>query len=535
MDPTISVIVLVWNGEAYIEACIAALQAQQYDPFEIIVVDNASTDGSVRLVKQFGPTVQLIQNSYNFGFAGGNNIGMKAANSEIIVLLNQDTAVQPGWLRAIADTFEIDPQIGVVGCKALYPDSQTIQHAGAWVRSGDAFAYHFGQGEEDQGQHETLKDVEYVTAAAFAVSRQVIETVGYLDEQLHPGFYEDPDYCLRAQRAGFRVVYQPKAVLFHHETTSLPSQSYGRVAAFHRNRVRFVLKHWTIDALKEFVRAEEEAIAATLGLDDAIARGHGYWHSLTALPAIVRQRAEDRMLGDALSQGEIRWLFDALQTLRQQAYDRVADLLHWAEPANVEEIDLPPVASVGAEHSFPDMPSPLRSALWDEFQTHLQRTAQHHQLEEYVFRSQIPVLGKWIAKFRSVWNSVSTRWYVLPMMRQQTLFNLQVCQTLEAMNNLMAEIMEMVEQQDASTLARQRQQEIRQQEVQRQQMEALQGRINAHLAQIRQQMADLPHQIDERQRVQRQLLAEDDASLVEALRALTLNAQGPEKGEDQSG
>lgn len=515
MDPKISIVVLVWNGEKYLDECIAALLAQDYEPFEVIVVDNASTDSSVDVIRKYVPSVRLIQNSYNFGFSGGNNIGIKAASGEIVILLNQDTSVQPGWLRAIVDAFDLDQAIGIVGCKAIYPNSSTIQHAGAWVRQGDAFAYHIGQGESDQGQYDTLKDVEYVTAAAFAVNRSVLNDVGYLDEHLYPGFYEDPDYCWRAQRAGYRTVYQPKAVLFHYETTTLPAHSYQRMAAFHRNRTRFVLKHWSISALREFVSAEKEAISFTLGLDDAIARGHGYWISLTYLSQILQQRKVDKLLGDTLTQGEVRWLFDELQSLRQQAYHRATALLQQTNSAD-EAADpiLSPISFIDLQWLIPEESSASRFSDREQLQAQIHSIMQQHQLEEHRFRSQIPVFGRWIAKFRTFWNSIATRWYVLPLLQQQTLFNLQVCKTLETMNHLMVEMIQTLEQQE--------------QLLRNQPIEELQTQVNVQITGIRRQLDKLPEQIEISQRMQRQLLEADDATLLEALQMLNAHNQGKE-------
>lgn len=127
----ISAIVLSWNGKKYIADCLDALLAQDYAHLELLVVDNGSTDGTPELVAEQYPLVTLIRNGRNLGFAPGNNIGLRAATGDLLVLLNQDTRVQPGCLAALAATFA-DPSIGVAGCKLLYPDG-TIQHAGGYL------------------------------------------------------------------------------------------------------------------------------------------------------------------------------------------------------------------------------------------------------------------------------------------------------------------------------------------------------------------------------------------------------------------
>lgn len=265
----ISVVVLVWDGAQFLDACLSAL-LQQDSHAEIIVVDNASTDNSVSIVQRFIPRVCLIRNGYNLGYAAGNNIGIRAAHGDIVVLLNQDTVVQPGWLRAIADTFN-DPSIGVVGCKALYPDGRGLQHAGGIVQPEDALTRHIGKGEQDHGQYDTLTDSDFVTGAACGIRRKVLERLGGLDERFYPAFYEEVDYCYRARRAGFRVVYQPRAILYHYETTSLPAESNARISAYHRNRIRFILRHWDAKELAKFFTAERQGIETSGLLDDMVA------------------------------------------------------------------------------------------------------------------------------------------------------------------------------------------------------------------------------------------------------------------------
>lgn len=125
----VSVIIPVWNGRPYLDACLDALLAQEPPGFEIILVDNASTDGSADYVADHYSQVQLIRNRDNRGFAGACNIGLKAASGRIFVLLNQDTRVYPGWLSVLCGALS-NSRIGVAGCKCLYPDGETIQHAG---------------------------------------------------------------------------------------------------------------------------------------------------------------------------------------------------------------------------------------------------------------------------------------------------------------------------------------------------------------------------------------------------------------------
>ena len=128
----VSVILLSWNGMDDLGNALEALQAQSSSGVEIIVVDNASTDGSAEFVERYYPDVSLIRSPCNVGFAGGNNRGLEVATGKVLVLLNQDTIVRRGWLNALVAALAGNPRSGIVGAKALFPDGR-IQHAGGFV------------------------------------------------------------------------------------------------------------------------------------------------------------------------------------------------------------------------------------------------------------------------------------------------------------------------------------------------------------------------------------------------------------------
>jgi GT2 family glycosyltransferase len=274
-----SVIVLAWNGLQYLPACLDALVAQGYADFEVIVVDNGSTDDSADFVAEHYPQVRLIRNERNLGFAAGNNVGLRAATGDVLVLLNQDTVVQPGWLAALVSAFE-DSTVGVAGCKILDLDGETIQHAGGYLLSPIAEGKHYGFGERDEGQYDQPREVEYLTGAALAVRRAVFEQVGGLDERFFPGYYEDTDLCVRIHQAGFKVLYWPAAVVHHHGSGSFRQGLYSQLYLSFRNQIRFIFKHFsTNEILVSFIpammdritnRVHEELHAVALGSLDAM-------------------------------------------------------------------------------------------------------------------------------------------------------------------------------------------------------------------------------------------------------------------------
>lgn len=422
--PMISIVVLAWNGERFLETCLAAIVAQDYASTEVIVVDNASTDKSVDLVRSQFPAIKLITNATNLGYSAGNNVGIRASKGDIVVLLNQDTQVQPGWLAAIAESFEA-PATGIVGCKALYPDGRTLQHAGGRVRAGDAFTHHIGQGEIDQGQYdEPGEDLDFVTGASLAIHRRVLDRIGLLDEGFYPAFFEDVDYCQRARRAGFRILFQPQAALIHHETTSLPQESFRFVGAWQRNRLRYILRHQGVAEINsDFAAAEEAAIEQGTWLDDILARARAYWDNLVELPFIVSQRAADDTLGPPLSAEQALALTTTLHDLRLQARQRVNELVIAAAHQPPDEPQTPPPSAPHQSPSPARGPMPPLAVSAQALRTMNDELEPLRRLPEHRFTSDLPGLGPLVARFRELWLSVAARWYVFPLIEQQSKLN----------------------------------------------------------------------------------------------------------------
>lgn len=338
----VAVIVLAWNGQAYLPACLAALAAQDYSgDYAVLVVDNGSTDGSVALVQADFPGMALLQNPTNLGFARGNNVGVRALLAgqapapadgvpDIIVLLNQDTEVAPDWLTRIVQTFARCPEAGIVGCKIFFPDGTTLQHTGGILEWPLATGRHRGTGEQESGQYDSEETVEYVTGAAMAVRTTLFEEVGLLDEGFTPAYYEDVDLCYRARAAGFAIIYAPEARLIHAESTSLEGQSPRHQRAYHRNRLRFLLKHAPLAVLRhDFAPAEREEIARW-SLSNSLARKRAYFENMLLLPDLLQQRSD--IDDPAAVRGE-------LVTLLRDLHEAVVDEEH---RRRIEAATLPP-------------------------------------------------------------------------------------------------------------------------------------------------------------------------------------------------
>ncbi len=296
--PSASVIIPLWNGAQWIRPCLTALVEQtEAAPFaaEVVVVDNGSTDSSPAIVENDFPTVRLITNGRNLGFAGACNIGLAAVTGDSLVLLNQDTRVQPGWLTALVSALQ-ETGVGVAGSLALLDDGKTVQHAGGVVDWPLGIARHRGYGEPLHERWRESCPVQFVTGASLAMRREVLERVGPLDENFWPGYFEDVDFCWRSQEIGYSVVYTADSTLLHAESGSFTDSVYTAWARL-RGRLRFCLKHLPAqDFLDKFLPAETTYQPTVLAGDHhgQIARAY-----LEAVPMLF---AEWGMRGESAAQ-----------------------------------------------------------------------------------------------------------------------------------------------------------------------------------------------------------------------------------------
>ena len=241
-NPLVSVIVISYNGSDVIRGCLDTLLANDYPNFELLVVDNGSTDSLADIVKNDYPQVKLISFFPNRGYAGGMNEGLKAAKGEILIPFNDDTESTPNLIREIVQPLQDYPDVGIVGCKILYPDRKTIQHAGGTF-SVNGLTRHYGYGEIDQGQYDQSQEVDYVTGCAIAIRRKVFEQLGLYDDRYYPTYFEEVEFAYRARQAGFRIFYNSKAVLYHLESKTEGRYSPGMLYRYNKSRLRFVLKN----------------------------------------------------------------------------------------------------------------------------------------------------------------------------------------------------------------------------------------------------------------------------------------------------
>lgn len=214
-----SVVIPNWNGRRYLVDCLASLQGQTVSEIEIIVVDNASTDGSQALINEGFPQVHLIALPENHGFTGACNIGIAAAQGDIIALLNNDTEAQANWVQALADAFHSHPEVGMVASKMLLFDQRDHFHTAGDTFGRDGSAGNRGAWQKDVGQFEREEYVFGACGGAAAYRRSMLDEIGLLDDDFF-FLLEDIDLAWRAQLAGYKVLYVPAAVVYHHLSAS---------------------------------------------------------------------------------------------------------------------------------------------------------------------------------------------------------------------------------------------------------------------------------------------------------------------------
>ncbi|MDP8245711.1 MAG: glycosyltransferase family 2 protein [Candidatus Hinthialibacter antarcticus] len=253
--PLVSVVVLNYNGRQFIVDCIESVLKDSYGPKEILLVDNASSDGSLLTAYDYQDRITIIKNDENYGFPKGCNQGIALARGEIIVLLNIDTIVQPGWLGALVQPLLDDPTIGITGSKLLFFDGKTVQFAGGEFEP-NGLTHHRGYGELDEGQHDQPKDVTYITGASMALRTELLQRLNGLDEGF-PLYFEDLDVCMCAHKLGYRSHYVPASVVYHYETFGTKKQSLKYFYKYHRGRIRLILKNFGVSYfVRTFLPAE---------------------------------------------------------------------------------------------------------------------------------------------------------------------------------------------------------------------------------------------------------------------------------------
>ena len=465
---SLTVILIAFNSADWLPSCLGALAAAAPDA-PIVVVDNASTDGSAQIARRCSPTAAIIQASTNLGFAGAANLGAKASQTDLVVLMNPDVTVGPTTLSSLAVSFGARPEAGIIGARLLYPDGKMLQHAGGEITYPLALASHHGFGEPDAGQHSIAREVGYVTGALMGIRRSVLLGLDGLDEGFYPAYFEEADFCTRARLAGWQVLYDPSVVALHHESATTGRDSSAYFHLYHRGRIRYVLKHYTPHQLwHDYYPAESTRLA---GLAEEAVRS-GARDELTAL-AIAYREVGDLLAGREsyvppvlspvpLSASQV--LADVVGELGHRAARMLASLLEAhssitdASPTATSSVEVsrspevvgaitladektsepligsitraatePPAESIVPPSSFADPEAAAVASL----RALIAKARQVGQVEPSEFKSGVPFAGPVVVRFRRAWNWMATKWYVLPIVQRQNRFNSLAADTLQ--------------------------------------------------------------------------------------------------------
>jgi len=251
--PKVTIIVLNWNGIKDTVKCLDSLKKIHYSNFEIIVVDNASNGNDVEILKEkYKDEIILIENKENLGFAIGNNNGMKYAlekGTDYVLLLNNDTVVDPLFLDELIKITEKDSEIGIASPKMYYMNPPNV----LWSAGGKINWYigHWliGKDKKDNGQFDEMVYVDFNPGACMLIKRETIEKIGYLPTEYFLQ-WEDIDYCIKAKKNGFKCIYVPKSKIWHKVLASYNKKNLNHASVILGFRNRIIFRHKYLSHLK---------------------------------------------------------------------------------------------------------------------------------------------------------------------------------------------------------------------------------------------------------------------------------------------
>lgn len=236
--PLVSVIIVNWNAKKYLKGCIDSLLSQSFTDYEIVLVDNASSDGSVDFVRTSYPQVKVIQNKENLGFAEGNNVGIKNSTGSLVALFNPDAVADKNWLSILVKTLQSSEKIAAATGKMYYLGDKYGKDAVfcTWSKIDpySAAPYNFYNDEP-------ASKVDYLSGAAMILKRDILEKIGLMDKDYFL-YFEETDLCARMIRAGYDLMYIPSALVWH--AVSPLSNSDDKIYYMERSRIRFALKNF---------------------------------------------------------------------------------------------------------------------------------------------------------------------------------------------------------------------------------------------------------------------------------------------------
>jgi GT2 family glycosyltransferase len=289
-DPRVSVLVVSYNAREHVLACLAAIAAHVSIAHEVVVVDNASADGTVAAVRARFPAAAVVANEANVGFSRANNQGLRVARGPYVLVLNGDAEVGPGCVEALAAVLDASADTGIVGPRTRFPDGRIQVSFGPrpsplaeWRQRRLVLGVRAGRGASlDRAEALAAREHEpaWVSGSCFLARRAALDAVGGFDEAFFL-YEEDVDLCLRVRAAGWRIVYTPRAEVVHHLGASMAQAASRSALEYHRSHLRLYEKH-------------NGAAARALLRASLFARGALAWgRAVAAGAAADRARARD--------------------------------------------------------------------------------------------------------------------------------------------------------------------------------------------------------------------------------------------------
>jgi len=297
--PHVAVVIPNWNGRRLLGACLSGLCRQTFPDFEIILVDNGSTDGSVASVREHFSRVRVISNEVNRGFAAGVNQGIRASDSPFVATLNNDTEVSPGWLAALVAAAEGNPCVGMCASKMVFADRPGVINSTGICLDRVGIAWDRRGGEPDDEREAVPVEVFGPCGGAALYRRAMLNEVGLFDEDFF-AYLEDVDLAWRARRAGWRCLYVPAARVLHRHSATSREGSPFKSFYLGRNKVWLILKNYPFARLWLYVPLvlayDISAVAYTIVTRGDVHALRGRLAGLTGIKKVWQER--ERRISD---------------------------------------------------------------------------------------------------------------------------------------------------------------------------------------------------------------------------------------------
>ena len=299
----VAVVILNYNGKDFLRKFLPQVIERSHEDAEIWVADNNSLDGSTEVMKEEFPNVNLLENHFNAGFAGGYNMALRQIKADYYVLLNSDIEVTPNWIKPVIELMESDEKIAACQPKIIsYYDRSRFEYAGACGGFIDRYGYPFCRGrifqelEEDKGQYDDAREVFWATGACMFVKADVYHEFGGLDDDFF-AHMEEIDFCWRLKNYDYKIMVCPSSTVYHVGGGTLPKRSARKTYLNFRNNFALLYKNLPKERLfiTFFVRLILDGIAAIKfllqgGVMDfvAVIEAHAYFYK--NLPKLRQKR-----------------------------------------------------------------------------------------------------------------------------------------------------------------------------------------------------------------------------------------------------